>query len=127
VGHHLGAEWAENLTLLDRNRDLSGEQGQQNQRELCGFLVGAVGIALKATLKFRKLLILLNGKNITNIRFARPRYTPGTRLLELNVHLFVYHAIPRKVELSILERMAGTTRLELAASAVTAQRCDVID
>jgi hypothetical protein len=32
-----------------------------------------------------------------------------------------------KISLSALERMAGTTRLELATSAVTAQRCDVID
>jgi hypothetical protein len=30
------------------------------------------------------------------------------------VHLFVYHAILQKLELSVLERMAGTTRLELA-------------
>lgn len=37
---------------------------------------------LKATLKIRKLLILLNRRNVTNIRFAQPRYTPGTRPLE---------------------------------------------
>jgi hypothetical protein len=43
------------------------------------------------------------------------------------VHLLVYHAILSKVELSLLERMAGTTRLELATSAVTAQRCGIID
>jgi hypothetical protein len=29
--------------------------------------------------------------------------------------------------LTLLERMAGTTRLELATSAVTEQRCDVTD
>jgi hypothetical protein len=38
----------------------------------------------------------------------------------LNVYPFVYHAILSKAELSLLERMAGTTRLELATSAVTA-------
>jgi hypothetical protein len=42
-------------------------------------MVGAVGIELKATLKTRKLLILLNEKNAKNTRFAQPRYTPGTR------------------------------------------------
>ncbi len=44
-----------------------------------GWLVGAVGIGLKATLKTRKLLILLNGKNAKNTGFAKVRYTPGTR------------------------------------------------
>jgi hypothetical protein len=43
-------------------------------------MVGAVGIELKATLKTRKLLILLNGKNAKNTGFAQLRYTPGTRL-----------------------------------------------
>jgi len=38
-----------------------------------------VGIELKATLKVRKLLILLNEKNAKNIEFAQPRYTGGTR------------------------------------------------
>jgi hypothetical protein len=38
------------------------------------------------------------------------------------VYLFVYHAIFSKVELSLLERMAGTTGLEPAASAVTGQQ-----
>jgi hypothetical protein len=38
-----------------------------------------VGIELKATLKTRKLLILLNAKNAKNIGFAQPRYTAGTR------------------------------------------------
>ncbi len=42
-------------------------------------LVGAVGIELKATLKARKLLILLNAKNAKNIIFAQVRDTPGTR------------------------------------------------
>src|ERR1700730_13729285 len=42
-------------------------------------LVGAVGIELKATLKTRKLLILLNGKTAKNTGFAQPRYTAGTR------------------------------------------------
>jgi hypothetical protein len=45
----------------------------------CVRLVGAVGIELKATLKARKLLILLNAKNAKNIIFAQVRYTPGTR------------------------------------------------
>jgi hypothetical protein len=44
-----------------------------------GWLVGAVGIELKATLKARKLLILLNEKNAKNTQFAEVRYTPGTR------------------------------------------------
>jgi hypothetical protein len=43
-------------------------------------LVGAVGIELKATLKTRKLLILLNEKNAKNVIFAQARYTPGTRI-----------------------------------------------
>ena len=42
-------------------------------------LVGAVGIELKAMLKMRKLLILLNGKNARSTRFAQVRYTAGTR------------------------------------------------
>jgi hypothetical protein len=42
-------------------------------------LVGAVGIELKTTLKIRKLLILLNGKNAKNTGFAQVRYTAGTR------------------------------------------------
>jgi len=42
-------------------------------------LVGAVGIELKATLKARKLLILLNAENAKNSEFAQVRYTPGTR------------------------------------------------
>jgi hypothetical protein len=42
-------------------------------------LVGAVGIELKATLKARKLLISLNGKNAKNNTFAQVRYTAGTR------------------------------------------------
>lgn len=41
--------------------------------------VGAVGIELKATLKIRKLLILLNEKNAKNTEFTQLRYTPGTR------------------------------------------------
>ena len=44
-------------------------------------IVGAVGIELKATLKTRKLLILLNEKNAKNTEFAQVRYTPGTRTL----------------------------------------------
>lgn len=42
-------------------------------------LVGAVGIGLKAILKIRKLLILLNEKNAKNTGFAQARYTAGTR------------------------------------------------
>jgi hypothetical protein len=38
-----------------------------------------VGIELKATLKTRKLLILLNEKNAKNTGFAQVRYTAGTR------------------------------------------------
>ncbi len=44
-----------------------------------GLMVGAVGIELKATLKTRKLLILLNEKNAKNTGFAQVRYTAGTR------------------------------------------------
>src|ERR1700676_383426 len=47
--------------------------------------------------------------------------------VSLNVHLLVYHAILSKVELSLLERMAGTTRLELATSAVTEQRSNQLN
>jgi hypothetical protein len=43
------------------------------------------------------------------------------------VHLFVYHAILAKVELTLLEKMAGTTRLELATSAVTGQRSNQLN
>ena len=32
-----------------------------------------------------------------------------------------------EIRLTLLERMAGTTRLELATSAVTEQRCNVTD
>jgi|SRR5579859_43471 len=46
-----------------------------------GLLVGAVGIELKATLKARKLLIPLNGRNAKNIKPAQVRYTAGTRNL----------------------------------------------
>ncbi len=42
-------------------------------------MVGAVGIELKAALKIRKLLILLNAKNAKNTGFAQVRYTAGTR------------------------------------------------
>lgn len=42
-------------------------------------MVGAVGIELLATLKARRLLISLNGKNARNSEFAEVRYTPGTR------------------------------------------------
>ena len=45
-------------------------------------LVGAVGIGLKAKLKTRKLLILLNEKNAKNTGFAQVRYTPGTRTVQ---------------------------------------------
>ena len=38
---------------------------------------------------------------------------------QLNVYLFAYHDILFKAPLSLLKRMAGTTRLELATSAVT--------
>jgi len=41
-------------------------------------MAGAVGIELKATLKTRKLLILLNEKNAKNTGFAEVRYTGGT-------------------------------------------------
>jgi hypothetical protein len=43
------------------------------------FLVRAVGIELKATLKARELLILLNVKNDKNSEFAQVRCTAGTR------------------------------------------------
>ena len=42
-------------------------------------MVGAVGIGLKATLKARKLLILLNAKNANTTESAEVRYTPGTQ------------------------------------------------
>ena len=43
------------------------------------------------------------------------------------MYLFVYHAILSKMQLSLLERMAGTTRLELATSAVTGQRSNQLN
>lgn len=42
-------------------------------------LVGAVGIGPKARLKARKLLISHNAKTAKTPRFAKARYTPGTR------------------------------------------------
>jgi hypothetical protein len=45
----------------------------------------------------------------------------------LNAYLFVYHATFQKTELNLLERMAGTTRLELATSAVTGQRSNQLN
>ena len=47
--------------------------------------------------------------------------------VSLNVHLLVYHAILSEVELSRLERMAGTTGLEPATSAVTGQRSNQLN
>src|SRR5713101_5028374 len=41
--------------------------------------LAAVGIEPKATLKARKLLILLNEKDAKNAESAQVRYTPGTR------------------------------------------------
>jgi hypothetical protein len=41
-------------------------------------MVGAVGIELKARLKARKLLILLNAKNTKKSDAAEVRYTAGT-------------------------------------------------
>ena len=43
------------------------------------------------------------------------------------MYLFVYLAIVSKVELSLLKIMAGTTRLELATSAVTGQRSNQLN
>jgi hypothetical protein len=48
-----------------------------------GWLVGAVGIELEATLKARKLLIPLNAENAKKSEFAQMRYTAGTRELEM--------------------------------------------
>ena len=42
-------------------------------------MVGAVGIELKAALKTRKLLILLNEKNAKYTGIAQLRYTRGIR------------------------------------------------
>jgi hypothetical protein len=39
--------------------------------------MSVVGIGLRATLKTRKLLILLNEKNAKNTGFAQARYTAG--------------------------------------------------
>jgi hypothetical protein len=39
-----------------------------------------VGIGLRATLKIRKLLVLLNEKKAKNREFAAVRYTAGTRI-----------------------------------------------
>jgi hypothetical protein len=45
----------------------------------------------------------------------------------LTARLFVHHAILSELELSFWERMAGTTRLELATSAVTGQRSNQLN
>jgi hypothetical protein len=52
-----------------------------------GWLVGAVGIELKATLKARKLLIPLNGKNGKNTEFTQVRYTAGTREISKSIYI----------------------------------------
>jgi hypothetical protein len=44
--------------------------------------VPGVGVGLKATLKIRKLLVLLNEKKAKNSEFALVRYTAGTRVPE---------------------------------------------
>ena len=60
------------------------------------WLVGAVGIELKATLKARNLLIPLNAKNAKNTRFAQVRYTRGTRTPALGQDTISYvYFIPR--------------------------------
>src|SRR6266851_2833553 len=77
-------------------------------------LVGAVGIGLKATLKTRKLLILLNEKNAKNIGFAQVRYTAGTRAGKRN-YPFLQHGatvnqLLRHTPLSsVSPRVSGTT------------------
>jgi hypothetical protein len=50
-------------------------------------LIGAVGIELKATLKARKLLILLNGKNGKNTEFTQVGYTAGTRAISKSTYV----------------------------------------
>jgi hypothetical protein len=61
----------------------AGGARRKSEVQFVGFvsvwMVGAVGIELKAMLKARKLLIPLNAKNAKNTGFAQVRYTPGTR------------------------------------------------
>jgi hypothetical protein len=61
---------------------------QPNQREFCGFLVGAVGIEPSCPLNQRKLFIPRNATTDTNARNAELRYTAGTphRLFVLSVY-----------------------------------------
>src|SRR5690348_6734562 len=64
-----------------RNHHRKNTKASERNRETQKKLVGAVGIGLKAMLKIRKLLILLNAKNAKNTGFAQPRYTAGTRAM----------------------------------------------
>ena len=47
-----------------------------------GWMVGAVGIELKATVKSRKLLNLINAKTPKFYEFAEATYMPGTCLCQ---------------------------------------------
>ncbi len=58
--------------------------------------IGAVGIGLKATLKIRKLLILLNERSAKNTGFAQVRYTRGTRR-RIDVSSIRLSPYPRRV------------------------------
>src|SRR5216684_3263163 len=74
-GHGVGGGRGETGQRLKIGREILRRAALAQQNGSCG----AVGIELKATLKTRKLLILLNEKNAKNTGFAQVRYTPGTR------------------------------------------------
>jgi len=69
-------------------------------------MVGAVGIGLKATLKARKLLILLNEKNAKNTGLAQPRYTRGTRRRKTNANTLACGAQRRRAGSEHVQRSA---------------------
>jgi hypothetical protein len=62
----------------DLTEQTSGPNGGFSRRE--EMLEARVGIELKATLKIRKLLVILNEKKAKNREFAVVRYTAGTRI-----------------------------------------------
>jgi hypothetical protein len=74
---------AECLAQLGRKtaplRHLIREPWRVRPTDSTELMVGAVGIELKARLKPRKSLILLNEKNTKNTEFTQVRYTPGTQ------------------------------------------------
>ena len=80
-------------------------------------MVGAVGIELKATLKIRKLFILLNGQDAKNSGFAQPRYTQSTRRLQ-NERSLGFQLTMKKEVWSPVSTMFRLVDKRVSASAV---------